>query len=86
MTQEENNPQKLIDYDLLNLLKYCGELYDAYKNSNEDYQEQIMLKSIELGKNTKQKVLVLDMDETMVSARFKSRLPAGFQTHFVIDF
>ena len=30
-----------------------------------------MLKSIELGKKTKQKVLILDMDETMISARFK---------------
>jgi predicted secreted acid phosphatase len=34
-----------------------------------------MLKSIELGKKTRQKVLILDMDETMVSARFHDRLP-----------
>ncbi len=45
-----------------------------------------MMKSIELGKKTKQKVLVLDMDETMVSARFKSRMPPGFVTSFVVDF
>lgn len=45
-----------------------------------------MLKSIELGKKTKQKLLILDMDETMVSARFKSKLPEKFQTSFVIDF
>ena len=45
-----------------------------------------MLKSIELGKKNKQKLLVLDMDETMVSARFKNRLPAGFVTTFAIDF
>ena len=76
----------MIDLELLNLLKFCGELYDAYKHSNEDYQEEIMLKSIELGKKTKQKVLVLDMDETMVSARFGSRLPPAFQTHFIIKF
>jgi Dullard-like phosphatase family protein len=44
------------------------------------------LKSIELGKKQKQKVLVLDMDETMVSARFKSRMPPGFVTTFVVDF
>jgi CTD small phosphatase-like protein 2 len=31
-------------------------------------------------------VLVLDMDETMVSARFKSRMPPGFVTTFVVDF
>ena len=37
-----------------------------------------MLKSIELGKKTKQKLLILDMDETMISAKFKSRLPEKF--------
>ena len=26
------------------------------------------------------------MDETMVSARFRNRLPPDFQTHFIIDF
>lgn len=26
------------------------------------------------------------MDETMVSARFGSKLPGGFQTNYVIDF
>ncbi len=56
--------------ELINLLKFCGELFDQYKNNNDDYAEEIMLKSIELGKKTKQKVLVLDMDETMISARF----------------
>jgi len=29
-----------------------------------------MFKSINLGKKTKKKVLILDMDETLVSARF----------------
>jgi predicted secreted acid phosphatase len=71
---------------LLNVLKFCGDLFHACKLNNEDYSEEIMLKSIELGKKSKQKVLVLDMDETMVSARFKSKLPADFQTNFVIDF
>ena len=72
--------------ELLNLIKYCGELHTAYKTNNDDYDEEIMLKSIELGKKSKQKVLVLDMDETMVSARFKSKLPEGFITTFVVDF
>jgi hypothetical protein len=45
-----------------------------------------MLKSVELGKKLKQKVLILDMDETMISARFFSKLPEHFQTTFVIDF
>ena len=78
MTAEDNHPSKLIDHELLNLLKFCNDLHNAYKLNNEDYQEDIMMKSIELGKKIKQKVLVLDMDETMVSARFKSKLPAEF--------
>lgn len=51
-------------------MKFGYDLYTRYKRDNEDYQEEIMLKSIELGKKTKQKVLILDMDETLVSARF----------------
>lgn len=85
-SDDANHPSKLIDLELLNLLKFCGELHDAYKLNNEDYQEEIMMKSIELGKKQKQKVLVLDMDETMVSARFKSKMPPGFVTNFVVDF
>ena len=53
MKGDENHPSKLIDLELLNLLKFCGELFDSFKNNNEDYQEEIMLKSIELGKKTK---------------------------------
>jgi hypothetical protein len=83
---DSNHPSKLIDLELLNLLKFCGDLHDTYKENNEDYQEEIMMKSIELGKKQKQKVLVLDMDETMVSARFKSRMPPGFVTNFVVEF
>jgi hypothetical protein len=78
MKPEDNHPAKLIDAELLNVLKFCGDLFNAYKLNNEDYSEEIMLKSLELGKKVKQKVLVLDMDETMVSARFKSKLPADF--------
>jgi len=37
-----------------------------------------MLKSIELGKKTKQKLLILDMDETMIAARFRNKVPEGF--------
>lgn len=81
-----NDNQQLIDLELINLLKYCQELFDKYKSDNESYQEEIMLKSIELGKKTKQKLLILDMDETMISARFKQKLPEGFQTSFIIDF
>lgn len=45
-----------------------------------------MIKSMELGKKTKQKVLILDMDETMVSARFHNRLPQGFDSTFKFDY
>lgn len=78
--------EQLIDLELVNLLKYCNELYNKHKLDNEAYQEEIMLKSIELGKKTKQKLLILDMDETMVSARFRSKLPEGFKRTFSIDF
>jgi len=37
-----------------------------------------MLKSLELGKKTKQKLLILDMDETMIAARFRHKVPEGF--------
>lgn len=82
----DEHPSKLIDIDLLNLLKFCGDLFNKCKLENPDYEDEIMMKSFELGKKTKQKVLVLDMDETMVSARFRSKLPPGFQTTFEIDF
>jgi len=72
------NKEQLIDLELVNLLKYCKELHDKHKKDNENYQEEIMLKSIELGKKVKDKLLILDMDETMVSARFKSKLPDKF--------
>lgn len=47
------DPSALIDMELINLLKFCQDLYDKYKFDNEDYQEEIMMKSIELGKKTK---------------------------------
>lgn len=45
-----------------------------------------MLKSIELGKKNRQKLLILDMDETMISARYRHKMPVGFVTDFEIDF
>ena len=43
-------------------------LYQANKVSNDDYASIVLMKSVELGKRRKQKVLVFDMDETLVSA------------------
>jgi hypothetical protein len=35
--EQEDHPSKLIDLELLNVLKFCGELYNAYKLDNEEY-------------------------------------------------
>ena len=45
------DPSKLIDLELVNLLRYCHEL-QAHKET-EDYQDEIMLKSLQLGTKTK---------------------------------
>lgn len=44
---------KLIDMELVKVLELCQELFLKYKHNNEEYQEEIMVKSIELGKKTK---------------------------------
>ena len=38
------DPSKLIDLELVNLLRYCHEL--AHHKDAEDYQDEIMLKSL----------------------------------------
>jgi hypothetical protein len=45
----EKDPTKLIDLELVNLLKFCNDLKEKYKD-DDDYQEDIMMKSMELGK------------------------------------
>lgn len=64
----EYSPQSLIDMQLIETLRFCHILYQANKVSNEDYASIVLMKSVELGKRRKQKVLVFDMDETLVSA------------------
>lgn len=44
------------------------------------------MKSIELGKKTKEKTLILDMDETMIAAKFGGKEPANFSSNFDFDF
>lgn len=70
---------KLIDFDLVNLLHHCYDLEAKYK-SHEDYVDEILVKSFSLGFKTKQKVLVFDMDETLICAKYTSKLPFGFKT------
>ena len=33
----QNDKEQLIDLELVNLLKYCSELYNKHKNDNENY-------------------------------------------------
>lgn len=65
----ETDPSKLIDLELVNLLKFCNDLKDKHKET-DDYQEEVMMKSLELGKKSKEKLLILDMDETLIAAKF----------------
>ena len=44
------------------------------------------MKSFQLGLKVKQKVLVFDMDETLISARFKNRVPENFKNTFDYNF
>jgi hypothetical protein len=80
------DPSKLIDLELIKLLKFCDDLKKKHKKSDE-YEEDLMMKCIELGKKTKEKVLILDMDETMIAAKFEgNNLPAKFEKQFTFDF
>jgi hypothetical protein len=81
----EKDPSKLIDLELVNLLKFCNDLKVKHKET-DDYQEEVMMKSLELGKKTKEKTLILDMDETLVAAKFDGQTPKNFKTTFSFDF
>ena len=50
------------------LLRYAENSYTL------EYENDLFDKSFELGKKTKEKVLIFDMDETLVSAKFESRI------------
>lgn len=41
-----------------------------------------MAKAIELGKKTHDKLLIFDMDETLIAAKFEGRVPAKFEKTF----
>ena len=43
-------------------------------------------KALELGKKTKEKTVILDMDETMIAAKFDGKLPKNFTATFSFDF
>ena len=67
------DPSKLIDLELVNLLRYCHEL-TSHKET-EDYQDEIMLKSLQLGTRTKDRLIIFDMDETLIAAKFEGHIP-----------
>lgn len=41
-----------------------------------------MLKSLQLGTKTKDKLLIFDMDETLIAAKFEGHVPNGFEATF----
>ena len=44
------------------------------------------MKSIQLGTKTKDKLLIFDMDETLIAAKFEGYIPAGFEPTFRFPF
>jgi len=72
-----HDPSKLIDLELIKLLKFCEELRVKHKDSDE-YQDEIMMKSTTVGKKTKGKTLILDMDETLIASKFGGKEPKNF--------
>jgi TFIIF-interacting CTD phosphatase-like protein len=70
----------LIDFELIKLLQYCKIL--ALKKETEEYQEDVLLKSLDLGKKEGKKLLIFDMDETLVAAKFEGGVPKGFEETF----
>ena len=45
-----------------------------------------MMKSLQLGTKTRDKLLIFDMDETLVAAKFGGHVPTGFTPTFSYDF
>jgi len=66
------------------LLRYCHEL--TRHKETEDYQDEIMLKSLQLGTKSKDKLLIFDMDETLIAAKFEGHIPNGFDPTFKFPF
>ena len=51
----------------------------------DEYQDNIMEKAIDLGKKTHDKLLIFDMDETLIAAKQGDKLPDKFETTFDYD-
>lgn len=85
MAGQAHDPSKLIDLELIKLLKFCEELRVKHKDSDE-YQDEIMMKSLTIGKKTKDKTLILDMDETLIASKFGGKEPKNFVCNFEYEF
>lgn len=75
-----DDPSKLIDIELIQLLSYCKALNE--KKSDPDYEMELMMKTIEIGKKVDKKLLIFDMDETLIAAKFADKIPANFVESF----
>jgi len=69
LQDKEQDVTKLLDIELIKLLKYCHQLGEGREN-DDDYQDDLVMKGFELGKKTKDKLLIWDMDETLIAAKF----------------
>ena len=66
----------MIDFELIKLLKYCKTLKKV--REEEGYQEELLLKSLDMGKKTHTNLLIFDMDETLIAAKMQGQIPKGF--------
>lgn len=82
---DKENTSKLIDLELVRLIKFCNDLQKNNKDKDE-YMEELMLKALEIGKKTKEKTLILDMDETMIATKFEGKNTANFTSDFEFNF
>lgn len=81
----KENASKLIDLELVRLIKFCNDLQKNNKHKDE-YQEDLMMKALEIGKKTKEKTLILDMDETMIATKFEGKDTKNFKGDFDFEF
>lgn len=82
---KKENTSKLIDLELVRLIKFCNDLQNNNKQKDE-YQEDLMMKALEIGRKTKEKTLILDMDETMIATKFEGKDTANFKSDFEFTF
>lgn len=68
LQDKEPDVSKLIDFELIQLLGLCDKL--TKHRDTDDYENDICEISFELGKKQHDKLLIFDMDETLIAAKF----------------